>query len=139
MIYLFTLLIFIFGLILGFYFNSPFWKFIKTLFSKDNSTVNTNKYFNVLEINVMQKILASKNSSISTLNLNSIINSENLSNAKLIRTRGYFLKDLNLKLLIFFGVSDGIRMVDSFEDKKSEKFMLSKKFNISQLNEIFLS
>ena len=139
MIYLFTFLIFIFGLTLGFYFNFPFWKFIKTLFSKANSTINANKYFKVLEINVMYKILASKNLNISILELNSLINSENLSDAKLIRIRGYFLKDLNLKLQIVFGVSDGIRQVDFKEGKKSKKFTLSKKFNVSQLKKIFLS
>ena len=139
MIYLFTFLIFIFGLILGFYFNFPFWKFIKTLFSKANSTIDANKYFNLLEINVMQKILASKNLSISTLELNSLINSENLSDAKLIRIRGDFLKDFNFKLQIVFGISNGIWKVYSFEDKKCKKFMLSKKFNVSQLKKIFLS
>lgn len=139
MIYLFTFLIFIFGLTLGFYFNFPFGKFIKTLFSKANSTIDANKYFNVLEINVMQKILASKNLSISTLELNSLINIENLSNAKLIRIRGDFLKDLNFKLQIVFGISNGIWKVYSFEDKKCKKFMLSKKFNVSQLKKIFLS
>ena len=144
MIYLFTFLIFIFGLILGFYFNFPFWKFIKTLFSKGNSTIDKNIYFNVLEINVMQKFLASKNLSISTLELNSLINSENLSDVKSNQIksnqiRGYFLKDFNFKLQFVFGISNGIYQVDSFEDQKLKKFMLSKKFNVSQLNKIFLS
>ena len=139
MIYLFTFLIFIFGLILGFYFNFPFWKFIKTLFSKGNSTIDANKYFNVLEINVMQKILASKNLSISTLELNSLINLENLSDVKSNRIRGDFLKDFNFKLQIVLGVSDGIRQVDFKENKKLKKLILSKKFNVSQLKKIFLS
>ena len=139
MIYLFTFLIFIFGLILGFYFNFPFWKFIKTLFSKANSTIDANKYFNLLEINVMQKILASKNLSISTLELNSLINLENLSDVKSNRIRGDFLKDFNFKLQIVLGVSDGIRQVDFKENKKLKKLILSKKFNVSQLNKIFLS
>jgi hypothetical protein len=53
MIYLFTFLIFIFGLILGFYFNFPFGKFIKTLLSKGNSTINEQQYFNKIEKSII--------------------------------------------------------------------------------------
>ena len=139
MIYLFTFLIFIFGLILGFYFNFPFGKFIKTLFSKANSTINANKYFNEIEISIFSKILTSPDKSISSHELTLIINQKNLSSVELNRLKRLILKDLNLKNKIVFGITNGIWQVDSFEEKKLKKFMLSKKFNVSQLKKIFLS
>jgi disulfide bond formation protein DsbB len=139
MFYLVCLLVFIIGLILGLYFSFPEWKFSKKQAVKSVSTINEQQYFNELEISVFQKILASKEKMISSQDLHLIINLEKHSVAELNRLRRNFLKDLNLKIQIVFGISNGIWQFDSADDKKLKYFMLSKKLNLNQLNKIFLS
>jgi preprotein translocase subunit Sec63 len=139
MVYFVVILVFIVGLILGLYFSFPEWKFPKKQAAKSVSTINAKQYFNELEISLFQKILASKDKSISSQDLHLIINLEKNSVAELNRLRRNFLKDLNLKIQIVFGISNGIWQVDTSDDMKSKYYMLSKKFNLSQLNIIFLS
>jgi len=139
MVYLLIILVFVIGLFLGLYFNFPEWKFSKKQAAKSVSTINALQYFNELEISVFQKILASKDKSISSQDLHLIINLENYPVAELNRLRRNFLKDLNLKIQIVFGISNGIWQFDSSDDKKLKYYRLSKKFNLSQLNKIFLS
>ena len=136
MIYLFTLLVFVIGLFLGLYFSFPEWIFIKR---KSISTIHVHQHFNESEISVFNKILASKDKSISSQDLHLIINLEKTSVAELNRLTRNFLKDLNLKIQIVFGISNGIWQFDSADDKKLKYYRLSKKFNLSQLNKIFLS
>jgi len=136
---LLIILVFVIGLFLGLYFNFPEWKFSKKQAAKSVSTINALQYFNELEISVFQKILASKDKSISSQDLHLIINLENYPVAELNRLRRNFLKDLNLKIQIVFGISNGIWQFDSSDDKKLKYYRLSKKFNLSQLNKIFLS
>jgi hypothetical protein len=139
MVYFVVILVFIVGLILGLYFSFPEWKFPKKQAAKSVSTINAKQYFNELEISLFQKILASKDKSISSQDLHLIINQENYPVAELNRLRRNFLKDLNLKIQIVFGISNGIWQFDSADDKKLKYFMLSKKLNLNQLNKIFLS
>jgi ABC-type sugar transport system permease subunit len=139
MVYLVVIFVFIVGLILGLYFSFPEWKFPKKQAAKSVSTINAKQYFNELEISLFQKILASKDKSISSQDLHLIINQENYPVAELNRLRRNFLKDLNLKIQIVFGISNGIWQFDSSNDKKLKNYMLSKKFNLNQLNKIFLS
>jgi hypothetical protein len=139
MVYFVVILVFIVGLILGLYFSFPEWKFPKKQAAISVSTINAKQYFNELEISVFQKILASKDKSISSQDLHLIINQENYPVAELNRLRRNFLKDLNLKIQIVFGISNGIWQFDSADDKKLKYYRLSKKFNLSQLNKIVLS
>jgi len=139
MVYLLIILVFIIGLFLGLYFNFPEWKFSKKQPVKSVSTINALQYFNELEISLFQKILTSNDKSISSLELNVFINQENYPVAELNRLRRNFLKDLNLKIQIVFGISNGIWQFDSADDKKLKYYKLSSKFNLNQLNKIFLS
>jgi len=139
MVYLVDILFFIVGLGLGLYFNLPKRKFSKKQSVKSASTINALQFFNELEISVFQKILTSKDRSISSQELNLIINQENYQVDDLNRLRRNFLKDLNLKIQIVFGISNGIWQFDSSDDKKLKYYRLSEKFNLSQLNKIFLS
>ena len=139
MVYLLIILVFIIGLFLGLYFNFPEWKFSKKQPVKSVSTINALQYFNELEISLFQKILASKDKSISSQDLHLIINQENYPVAELNRLRRNFLKDLNLKIQIVFAISNGIWQFDSADDKKLKYYKLSQKFNLNQLNKIFLS
>ena len=139
MVYLVDILFFIVGLCLGLYFNLPKRKFSKKQSVKSASTINALQFFNELEISVFQKILTSKDRSISSQELNLIINQENYQVDDLNRLRRNFLKDLNLKIQIVFAISNGIWQFDSADDKKLKYYKLSKKFNLSQLNIIFLS
>jgi hypothetical protein len=139
MVYLVDILFFIVGLGLGLYLNLPERKFSKKQSVKSASTINAKQYFNELEISVFQKILTSNDKSISSLELNVFINQENYQVGELNRLRRNFLKDLNLKIQIVFGISNGIWQFDSADDKKLKYYRLSKKFNLNQLNKIFLS
>jgi len=138
MVYLVDILFFIVGLILGLYFNLPKRKFSKKQSVKSASTINALQFFNELEISVFQKILTSKDRSISSQELNLIINQENYQVGELNRLRRNFLKDLNLKIQIVFGISNGIWQFDSAVDMKSKHYILSKKFNSPQLIKMFL-
>jgi len=132
------ILVFIIGIILGLLYQF-FYKKNSQRSDKLIPTINAQQYFNEIEISIFSKILTSPDKSISRYELNLLINQKNLSSVELNRLKRLILKDLNLKIKIVFGISNGIWQVDSFEDKKLEKFMLSKKFNVSQLNKIFLS
>ena len=134
-----AILVFIIGLTIGLFFHLFQWRIKKTKSDTLVPTINAQQYFNELEISVFQKILASKDKSISSQDLNLIINQENHPVAELNRLRSNFLKDLNLKIQIVFGISTGIWQVDSSDNKKLKYYMLSKKFKLSQLNKIFLS
>ncbi len=134
-----AILVFIIGLTIGLFFHLFQWRIKKTKSDTLVPTINAQQYFNELEISVFQKILASKDKSISSQDLNLIINQENHPVAELNRLRSNFLKDLNLKIQIVFGISNGIWQVDSSDNKKLKYYMLSKKFKLSQLNKIFLS
>jgi hypothetical protein len=138
MVYLVDILFFIVGLILGLYLNLPKRKFSKKKSVKSASTINALQFFNELEISVFQKILTSKDRSISSQELNLIINQENYQVGELNRLRRNFLKDLNLKIQIVFGISNGIWQFDSAVDMKSKHYILSKKFNLPQLIKMFL-
>jgi hypothetical protein len=138
MIYSFILLVFIVGLILGLYFNFPTLKFLERKSSKSISTLKLYQYFNEFEIQVFVKILSSKDKCISNQEIDFIIGLGNGPLVELNRLRRNFLKDLNLKIQIIFGISNGIWQIDSVADKKYKYYKLSKKFNLTQLNKIFL-
>lgn len=133
-----TLVVFIIGIILGLFYQFFYLKISKIKTDKLIPKINAQQYFNEIEISIFSKILTSPDKSISSHELNLLINQKNLSSVELNRLQRLILKDLNLKIKIFFGIPNGIWQVDSFEDNKLKKFMLSKKFNVSQLNKIFL-
>ena len=133
------ILVFIIGITLGLLYQFFYKKIPKIKTDKLIPTINVQQYFNEIEISIFSKILTSPDKSISSHDLTLMINQKNLSSVELNRLKRLILKDLNLKIKIVFGIPNGIWQVDSFEDKKLKKFMLSKKFNVSQLNKIFLS
>ncbi len=133
------ILLFIIGVILGLLYQFFYKKILKIKTDKLIPIINAQQYFNEIEISIFSKILTSPDKSISSHELTLMINQNNLSSVELNRLKRLILKDLNLKIKIVFGIPNGIWQVDSIEDKKLKKFMLSKKFNISQLNKIFLS
>ena len=133
------ILVFIIGITLGLLYQFFYKKIPKIKTDKLIPTINVQQYFNEIEISIFSKILTSPDKSISSHDLTLMINQKNLSSVELNRLKSLILKDLNLKIKIVFGIPNGIWQVDSFEDKKLKKFMLSKKFNVSQLNKIFLS
>lgn len=133
------ILVFIIGITLGLLYQFFYKKIPKIKTDKLIPTINVQQYFNEIEISIFSKILTSPDKSISSHDLTLMINQKNLSSVELNRLKRLILKDLNLKIKIVFGIPNGIWQVDSFEDKKLKKFMLSKEFNVSQLNKIFLS
>jgi len=133
------ILVFIIGITLGLLYQFFYLKIPKIKTDKLIPTINAQQYFNEIEISIFSKILTSPDKSISSQELNLFINQENYPVAELNRLRRNFLKDLNLKIQIVFGISNGIWQVDSSDDKKLKYYRLSKKFNLNQLNKIFLS
>lgn len=133
-----TILVFIIGITLVLSYQFFYLKIPKIKTDKLIPTINTKQYFNEIEISIFTKILTSSDESISSYELNLLINQKNSSSVELNRLKRLILKDLNLKINIVFGIPNGIWQVDSFEDKKLKKFMLSKKFNVKQLSQLFL-
>ena len=133
------ILVFILGITLGLLYQFFYLKIPKIKTDKLIPTINARQYFNEIEISIFSKILTSPDKSISSHDLTIMINQKNLSSVELNRLKRLILKDLNLKIQIVFGISNGIWQFDSADDKKLKYYRLSKKFNLNQLNKIFLS
>ena len=130
--------LFILGIIIGLLYQYLHLKIPKIHSGKLIPTFSAEKYFNEFEIQVFVKILLSNDKCISSQEIDFIIGLENGPLVELNRLRRNFLKDLNLKIQIIFGISNGIWQIDSVADKKYKYYKLSKKFNLTQLNKIFL-
>jgi len=133
------ILVFILGITLGLLYQFFYLKIPKIKTDKLIPTINAQQYFNEIEISIFSKILTSPDKSISSHDLTLMINQKNLSSVELNRLKRLILKDLNLKIQIVFGISNGIWQFDSADDKKLKYYRLSQKFNLNQLNKIFLS
>lgn len=130
--------LFILGLIAGLFFYIFKWKTTKNKTHTLFPVCDAYQFFNEFETSLFQKILSSKDRSISSQHLNLLIRQENFPRAELSRIRRGLLKDLNLKIQIIFGISNGICQIDFFEDKHLEIYKLSKKLNVDQLKQMLI-
>jgi len=65
--------------------------------------------------------------------LNSITNLTNLSAENQRQRRHLFLKELNIKLFLIFGIRESIVRLDSLEDKRVKNYVLSEEIDKEKL------
>lgn len=81
--------------------------------------------FDTLEIRFINKLLEKNRHEVNVKALNAIINLTPLSAENQRQRRHLFLKELNLKLFLIFGIRESIVRLDSLEDKRIKYYVLS--------------
>lgn len=150
LLYLNIILTIILGLIIGLYSKS----FLLSVYSRiripslpannqfyvrDQTTnLNLNKQdmnhcFDILEVRFLHKLLESEGIEVDVKILNSITNLNQLSAENQRQRRHLFLKELNLKLFLIFGIRESILRLDSMEDRRVKKYVLSEQIDKQNL------
>lgn len=94
-----------------------------------------NRYFDDLEIRLLQAILDQDSNGLGIANLNSLLNLTKLSEENQRQRRHLFLKELNLKLFLIFGVREGITRIESETDKRVKLYVLNEKIEIPAITD----
>ena len=92
-----------------------------------------NRYFDELEVRLLKAIIDPAENGIDIPNLNALLNLKKLSEENQRQRRHLFLKELNLKLFLLFGIREGITRVEFDSDKRMKRYVLDEKFEIAQL------
>jgi hypothetical protein len=92
-----------------------------------------NRYFDELEVRLLKAIINPAENGIDIPNLNSLLNLKKLSEENQRQRRHLFLKELNLKLFLLFGIREGITRVEFDSDKRMKRYILDEKFDTAQL------
>jgi len=151
-IYLNVVLTLVIGVLLGSSATSLKPEFIKgiTKFSipflrpKDKVVIQTqpverkvgNRYFDDLEIRLLKAIIQQDNEGLGIAHLNSLMNLTKLSEENQRQRRHLFLKELNLKLYLIYGIREGITRIESVSDKRIKMYVLNDKIDSSAIEEL---
>lgn len=105
---------------------------------EQTSNLNLNKQdmnhcFDILEVRFLHKLLELEGNEVDVKTLNSITNLNQLSAENQRQRRHLFLKELNLKLFLIFGIRESIVRLDSMEDKRVKKYVLSDQIDKQKL------
>lgn len=92
-----------------------------------------NHCFDTLEVRFLHKLLEQDGNEVDVKILNSITNLTNLSAENQRQRRHLFLKELNLKLFLLFGIRESIIRLDSLEDKRVKNYVLSGEIDKEKL------
>jgi len=92
-----------------------------------------NHCFDTLEVRFLHKLLEQDGNEVDVKILNSITNLTNLSAENQRQRRHLFLKELNLKLFLIFGIRESIVRLDSMEDKRVKNYVLSEEIDKEKL------
>jgi DNA-binding transcriptional MerR regulator len=149
-IYINSILTLIIGLIIGINATSLRVSFLKTftkfpklnLIDKNTSVSQTltvkknNRYFDELEVRLLKAITSQEENGLDIARLNALLNLKKLSEENQRQRRHLFLKELNLKLYLLFGIREGITRVEFDTDKRMKRYVLDQKFDITQIEEL---
>jgi DNA-binding transcriptional MerR regulator len=151
-IYLNVVLTLVIGVLLGSNATSLKFEFIKgiTKFSvpflrpKDKVVIQSqpverkvgNRYFDDLEIRLLKAIIQQDNEGLGIAHLNSLMNLTKLSEENQRQRRHLFLKELNLKLYLIYGIREGITRIESVSDKRIKMYVLNDKIDSSAIEEL---
>lgn len=136
-LYLLIVLILILGILLGFYFPpitlflNSFKRKAKTTFKthdelgKGGNYGNSQANFNASEIKLLNKMYQSNRLSISEKILDEELNLSHLPFQQKKHSRGLLLKELNMKILICYGLRNGVIRMNHQSDKRLKMFGLS--------------
>jgi hypothetical protein len=139
------------GLIIGINASSLRVSFLKTFtkFPKinliDNGTsvsqtltvTKSNKYFDELEIRLLNTLIRQEENGLDVAQLNALLNLNKLSDENQRQRRHIILKEINLKLFLLFGIRDGIIRFEFDLDKRMKRYVLNEKINTTQIESIF--
>jgi hypothetical protein len=92
-----------------------------------------NHCFDILEVRFLHKLLEQDGNEVDVKILNSIINLTNLSAENQRQRRHLFLKELNLKLFLIYGIRESIIRLDSLEDKRVKNYVLCEEIDKEKL------
>jgi hypothetical protein len=95
-----------------------------------------NRYFDELEVRLLKAIIDPVENGIDIPNLNALLNLKKLSEENQRQRRHLFLKELNLKLFLLFGIREGITRVEFDSDKRMKRYILDEKFDITQIENL---
>ena len=95
-----------------------------------------NRYFDELEVRLLKAIIDPAENGIDIPNLNALLNLKKLSEENQRQRRHLFLKELNLKLFLLFGIREGITRVEFDSDKRMKRYILDEKFDITQIENL---
>lgn len=94
-----------------------------------------NRYFDDLEIRLLQAIIDQETTGLGIAHLNTLMNLTKLSEENQRQRRHLFLKELNLKLFLIFGVREGVTRIESTIDKRIKLYVLNEKLVASAVKE----
>jgi len=89
--------------------------------------------FDTLENRFLNKLLQQEELGVNVKTLNSIANLTQLSDENQRQRRHLFLKELNLKLFLIFGIRESIVRLDSSVDKRVKNYILSDQIDKEKL------
>jgi hypothetical protein len=89
--------------------------------------------FDILELRFINGIIESDGEGLTVSRLNAIINLTNLSAENQRQRRHLFLKELNLKLYLIYGIRETVIRLDSEQDKRIKNYMFSEKLDSNKL------
>jgi DNA-binding transcriptional MerR regulator len=95
-----------------------------------------NRYFDDLEIRLLQAIIQQDNEGLGIAHLNTLLNLTKLSEENQRQRRHLFLKELNLKLYLIYGIREGITRIESVSDKRIKMYVLNEKIDSSAIEEL---
>ena len=100
---------------------------------QNQDKLDMNHCFDTLEIRFLHKLLQQDESGVNVKTLNAITNLTHLSDENQRQRRHLFLKELNLKLFLIFGIRESIVRLDSLVDKRVKNYILSDQINKEKL------
>ena len=95
-----------------------------------------NRYFDDLEIRLLQAIIQQDNEGLGIAHLNTLLNLTKLSEENQRQRRHLFLKELNLKLYLIYGIREGITRIESVSDKRIKMYVLNEKIDSSAIEKL---
>jgi hypothetical protein len=101
--------------------------------NKKHHKQDSNHCFDILEVRFLHKLLEHEGNEVDVKTLNLITNLTGLTAENQRQRRHLFLKELNLKLFLIFGTRESIVRLDSLEDKRVKKYVLSEEIDREKL------
>jgi hypothetical protein len=95
--------------------------------------LDMNHCFDTLEIRFLHKLLQEDEFGVNVKTLNTITNLTHLTDENQRQRRHLFLKELNLKLFLIFGIRESIVRLDSLVDKRVKNYILSNQIDKEKL------
>lgn len=108
-----------------------------TSVSQTLTVTKSNKYFDEIEIRLLNTLISQEENGLDIAQLNALLNLKKLSDENQRQRRHIILKEINLKLFLLFGIREGIIRFEFDLDKRKKRYVLNNKINKTQIESIF--